>query len=76
MRTTIDIPDDAYRKVKVLASQRGTSVRQLVLEGLALVARSAPAGKKKKFELPMIPSTRTDKIDLDNEAIYDIIGFP
>jgi hypothetical protein len=75
MRTTIDIPDDAYRKVKVVASQRGTTVRQLVLEGLALVTRSAPAAKK-KFELPVIPSTRTDKIDLDNEAIYDIIGFP
>jgi len=42
---------------------------------LALVSRLAPVGKK-KFELPIIPSTRTDKIDLDNEAIYDMIGFP
>ena len=75
MRTTIDIPDDAYRKVKILASQRGTSVRQLVLEGWTLVARSTPA-EKKKSELPIIPSTRTDTIDLDNEAIYDIIDFP
>ena len=76
MRTSLDIPDETYRAVKILASQRGTTVRQLVLEGLALVARSAPPGKRKRFEIPTIPTTRTDKIDLDKEAIYDIIGFP
>jgi hypothetical protein len=76
MRTTVDIPDETYRKIKILASQRGTTLRQLVLDGLSVVARSAPAGKKKRFEVPILPSTRTDKIDLDNEAIYDIIGFP
>ena len=76
MRTTVDIPDDLYRKIKILASQRGTSVRQLVVDGLALVARPVPPPRKKRFEVPLIRTSRTDKIDLDNETIYDIIGFP
>ena len=76
MRTTIDIPDDLYRKIKVLASQRGTSVRQLVVDGLGLVARPVPPARKKRFEIPVIPSTRADKLELDNEKIYDLIGFP
>lgn len=76
MRTSVDIPDDLYRKIKILASQRGTSIRQLVVDGLALVARPAPPPRKKRFEIPIIPSTRTEKLDLDNETIYDLIGFP
>jgi hypothetical protein len=75
MRTTVDIPEETYRKIKVLASQRGTTVRQLVLEGLSLVVLG-PAVQRKRFVLPLIPSTRTDKIDLSNEQIYDLIGFP
>jgi hypothetical protein len=75
MRTTVDIPDETYRRLKILASHQGTTVRQLVLDGLALIALRSRA-RKKRFELPLIPSTRTDKIDLSNEQIYDLIGFP
>lgn len=76
MRTTIDIPDDLYRKIKVLASQRGTSVRQLVMDGLGMVVRPIPAPRKKRFEIPVIPSTRTDKLNLTNDNLYDYIDFP
>ena len=37
MRTTVDIPDDLYRAIKILAAERGTTVRELVLEGLETV---------------------------------------
>ena len=76
MRTTIDIPDELYRKIKILASQRGTSVRQLVMDGLALVARPASPARRKRFEIPIIRSTRTDKLNLNNDNIYDFIEFP
>lgn len=34
MRTSIDIPDPLLKRAKSLAQQRGTTLRQLLLEGL------------------------------------------
>ena len=75
MRTTVDIPDETYRAVKVLAAERGTTIRQVFLEGLELV-RQQKLKVRRPLDLPLIRSTRPDKIDLTNEQIYDIIGFP
>jgi len=71
MRTTLDIPDETYRQVKVFAAQHGTTVRQLVLDGLAIVARPAPKPAK-KFVLPAIKSSRPGSLNLTNEQIDEI----
>jgi len=34
MKTTIDIPDVLYRRVKLAAVQNGTTVRELMINGL------------------------------------------
>lgn len=34
MKTTIELPDALARKVKLLAAERGTTLRGLVLQGL------------------------------------------
>jgi predicted CopG family antitoxin len=34
MRTTIDIPDDIYRKLKVKAAMEGKTVREIVLRAI------------------------------------------
>jgi hypothetical protein len=75
MRTTIDIPDEIYRAIRIEAAERGTSVRQIVLDGLEAV-RQKKLIARKDFSPPLIPSTRTDKLVLDNETIYDLIEFP
>ena len=75
MRTTVDIPDETYRAIKFLAAERSTTVRQIVLDGVELV-RQQKQKAPKRFVVPVIQSTRTDKIDLTNEQIYDIVGFP
>ncbi len=61
MRTTIDIPDETYRTIKVMAADRGTTVRELVLEGLEAV-RQKRLVPRKPFTPPLIPSTRKDKL--------------
>jgi hypothetical protein len=33
VRTTIDIPDDLYRELKIQAAKQGTTLRDLVLRG-------------------------------------------
>ena len=34
MRTTIDLPDDVLRRAKITAVERGSSLRQLVIDAL------------------------------------------
>lgn len=34
MRTTLDLPDDVLRKAKIAAVERGSSLRQLVIDAL------------------------------------------
>jgi hypothetical protein len=77
MRTTIDIPDETYRKLKVQAAEKNSTVRQVVLDGLDLVLlRQDTRPPAKRLKLPLIHSTRKDKLVIDNEKIYEIIDFP
>jgi hypothetical protein len=77
MRTTIDLPDDLYKNVRTVAIEDDTTLRQMVLDGLALVlekrAGRAPA---KRLKLPLIRSSRPGTLDIDSEKIYEIIDFP
>jgi hypothetical protein len=73
MRTTVDIPDETYRAVRVLAAQRGTTVRQLVLEGLELV-RAERKKKRTPFTVPVIRSKHPGTLHLTNEQIEEILA--
>jgi hypothetical protein len=75
MRTTIDIPDETYRDLRILAAERGETLRKLVLEGVEMVKRANPAPRK-RLELPLIHSSRPGSLVIDNETIYDLIDFP
>lgn len=80
MRTTVDIPDALYRELKSKAAQEGRSVKELILRsvegGLRSVPKPATSRRKKKVRLPIIPSKRPGTLELDNERIFDLIGFP
>jgi hypothetical protein len=75
MRTTVDIPDETYRGIRVIAAERGCTVRKLILEGLEAVMRTNPAPRR-DFEPAATPSTLPGSLEIDNEAMDDIIGFP
>jgi hypothetical protein len=56
MKTTVDIPEDVYRKIKVKAASEGRKVRELIADGLILVLDGAtPASRNKRA-----PSTAFD----------------
>jgi hypothetical protein len=74
MRTTVDIPDETYRSIKVLAVERGTTVRELVLEGMELVRRQPPVAGK-RFAVPVIRSKRPGTLHLTNEQIDELTAF-
>jgi hypothetical protein len=75
MRTTIDIPDDTYRAIKILAAERGDTLRELVLEGLEMVKHTRQESRR-RFEVPVVRSSRPGSLAIDNETIYDIIDLP
>ncbi len=77
MRTTIDIPDETYRQLKIKAAQEGKPVRQIVLQGIERELGPTEAQpKRKKLQLPLIRSKQPGSLHLTNEQIYEIIDFP
>ena len=48
MRTTVDIPDELFRRAKSQAALQGRKLKDLVAEGLHLVLDKPPAEKQEK----------------------------
>lgn len=51
MRTTLDLPDDLLRRVKIKAVETGSTLRQLVVDAL-LREMSDPARPRRRLERP------------------------
>lgn len=76
MRTTVDIPDTKYRRLKTKAAREGTSVRQIVLRGIDKELDADAPKKVKRLSFPILKSYAPGSLRLNNEQIYDLIGFP
>jgi len=78
MRTTIDIPDPIYREIRVRAASEGKTMRDLILDGVALRLRSqeAPSKQRGRFRIPVIQSKNPGSLKLDEEGVYEYIPFP
>ena len=83
MRTTLDLPDDLLRRAKIAAVERGSSLRQLVLdaltqelEGQAGVRRqrmtSAPVVLAADAPLRTLGIDELKRIDLDSIEQRDL----
>jgi predicted component of type VI protein secretion system len=46
MKTTVEVPDDLYRRAKAEAALRGRKLKDLVEEGLRLVLASPRTGRR------------------------------
>lgn len=78
MKTTIDLPDDVFLKAKILAAERSTTFKDLVIQGLKLLTQTPPESedKKRKAELKrllknMQASNTEPMVPLKREEIYD-----
>ena len=78
MKITIDLPNDVFRKAKILAAERSTTFKELVIQGLQLVTRTPPESeeKKRKEDLKrllknMQASNTEPMVPLKREEIYD-----
>lgn len=76
MRTTIDIPDTMYRRLKARAANEGLTAKSLILLGVEQVLKAKPRGTARTVTLPLVRSKRPGTLRLDNARIYDVISFP
>jgi|HubBroStandDraft_1064217.scaffolds.fasta_scaffold52488_3 hypothetical protein len=77
MRTTIDIPDQIFRELKLRAASEGRSIREIVLEGVGLRLKGeglAVPSNAPRF--PIIKSSRPGSLKLGEEGVYEYIPFP
>ena len=68
MRTTVDIPDELFRRAKVEAASRGRKLKDLVADGLRLLL-AAPAGSDSPAAAP---PRRVTAHDLAKHLILDV----
>ena len=76
MRTTVDIPDPVYRRLKNRAATEGSSAKELILRGVKQILKGNPRSSKKRIKLPIIRSKSPGTLELDNAKIFEIISFP
>lgn len=78
MKTTIDLPEEVLIKAKILAAERRTTLRELVVEGLKRVTETPPEAERakrraalKQLLAAMQASNTEPMIPLKREEIYD-----
>jgi len=76
VRTTVDIPDPLYRRLKTRAARERRSVKELILRGVEGELHFRRKKSKRKLSLPLIRSKRPGSLNLDNAKIFEIIPFP
>jgi hypothetical protein len=76
VRTTVDIPTPLYKQLRQRAAKEGSTIKQLVVQGVEEVLNPKPAPPQRRRTGPIIPSKRPGSLHLTNDQIYEIIGFP
>jgi hypothetical protein len=79
MRTTVDIPDDLFRRAKSEAALRGRKLRDLIVQGLNLVLAEPPRDgepESKPAKKPSMHDLAKDLIFEDAEGPTDLASNP
>ena len=73
MKTTLDLPDDLMREVKVLAAQNDRKLKDLLAEllrnGMSKSKNTSSAPIRNRISLPLVDCGKPGGIDLSSEQI-------
>jgi hypothetical protein len=72
MKTTVEVPDDLYRRAKAEAALRGRKLKDLIEEGLRLVLE-APSRRRKPPSLAGLTKRARGMI---NSGVSDLASNP
>ncbi len=73
MRTTIDLPDDLFRRTKAEAAVRGSSVKNLIIRAVEREISSDAEKTKRPLTFPLIKSKTSRKLDLSDFDFDDLL---
>jgi hypothetical protein len=76
MRTTIDIPDALYRRIKARAAGEGRPAKALILNAVEQALNPPKPQAGRRVTLPLVKSRKPGSLKIDNARIYDVISFP
>jgi len=77
MRTSVDIPEPIYRQMKVKAATEGTTIREIILEGIEMsLLKKENLPRKSSARFPVLKSKHPGSIKLGEEGVYEYIPFP
>jgi hypothetical protein len=76
MRTTVELSDDLFRRVKSEAALRGKKLRDLVEEGLHLVLVTQGPKVSARKKRPTVHDLMKDSIGIVDSGIPDLASNP
>ena len=76
MRTTVDIPDQLFRRAKAAAALEGKSLKTFLMEAVAHELERSADRKivRKKVSLPLVPSNRPGTLQLTSDDIARVLN--
>jgi len=74
MRTTVDVPDPVFRKMKATAALRGLSLKEFLLSAVEHEMENRASAKDHNVRLPLIRSKHPGKRVLTNAEIEDLLA--
>ncbi len=72
MRTTIDLPDPVFRRLKARAALEGASLKHVIQRAVENELRGARP-KKGRVEFPLIRSRQPGKVDTSHLTLDEIL---
>jgi len=74
MRTTLNLDDDLYREVKVVAAERGVSATSVIEDALRAALRARVADRRPEFPVSSRTGGLRPGVNLDDrDQLYDLL---
>jgi predicted transcriptional regulator len=74
MRTTVDLPDEVFRQLKMLAVQRGTSLKELFRTAVEHELAAQGSQEQYRARFPLLASKEPGTLSLSNAEIEDLLA--
>ena len=73
MRTSIELPDELFREIKVVAAQRGVSLKEVIRTAVENELTKSTVSHARRVKFPILDSQEPGTLSLTNAEIEDLL---
>lgn len=75
MRTTIDLPDSLFRRVKAAASMKGLTLKKFITRAIEreIETQKAAFERQKQISFPLVPSRHPGSLQIDGNMVAEAL---